>query len=66
LRTEDAQLINSIFFEEAVGTRAIVFKTNLALQRAIEGYLKLDVPGFKISFTIFNLMTLICPWAVRA
>jgi hypothetical protein len=48
LRTEDVQLINSVFLEEAVGTRAIVFKTNLALQRAVEGYLKLDVPGFKI------------------
>jgi hypothetical protein len=48
LRTEDVQLINSIFLEEAVGPRRIVFKANLTLQRAIEGYLKLDVPGFKI------------------
>jgi Protein of unknown function (DUF4238) len=48
LTSKHVQLINSIFFEEAYKTQAIVFKTKSAFLRAVEAYLRLDIPGFKV------------------
>jgi len=42
------QRINSIFIEEAILTDTIVYKSSLALRKALESYLEIEKPGFKI------------------
>jgi Protein of unknown function (DUF4238) len=48
LTTQHVQLINSLFLEEAYKTQAIVFRTISAFLRAVEAYLRLDMPGLKV------------------
>ena len=50
LKTDHVQKINLIFFEEALGTMAIVYKTPHALRLALEYYLESDQFGFKQVF----------------
>jgi hypothetical protein len=48
LTRQHVQLINSLFLEEAYKTQAIVFRTRSAFLRAVEAYLRLDMPGLKV------------------
>jgi Protein of unknown function (DUF4238) len=48
LSSKHVQMINSIFLENASSTQAIAFGKHEALCRALESFLQLDTPGFKI------------------
>jgi hypothetical protein len=48
LSSKHVQIINSIFLENASSTQAIAFGNHKALCRALESFLQLHTPGFKI------------------
>ena len=43
------QRVNAIFLEEAIAIDAIVYKSPTALRKALEGYLRIEKPGFKLA-----------------
>jgi Protein of unknown function (DUF4238) len=62
LESHHVQLINSIFLEQAIDTRAIVFKSENGLRRALEAYLGCSTPGFKVVTKQEELKSIVlCP-----
>jgi hypothetical protein len=48
IESEHVQKMNIIFLENAFGTKSILFKSKLALRRALEAFLLTNTPGFKV------------------